>query len=83
MNFCDYANILGAPNEGLHSLRLFDIAIVDVVMTVGVGLLISHFFKTDKLCTQASLFISSILLHRLFCVHTTVDKFLFGFTNSS
>ena len=30
MKLCEYKNILGLPNTGLHSFRVFDFAIVDV-----------------------------------------------------
>ena len=31
---CDYKNILGEPNKGLHKYRIFNIAIVDVLLTI-------------------------------------------------
>ena len=31
--FCKYSGILGKPREGIHSFRIFDIAIVDVILT--------------------------------------------------
>lgn len=30
MSLCEYKDIFGIPNEGVHSYRLFNIAIVDV-----------------------------------------------------
>ena len=77
MSFCKYANILGAPNQGIHKYRFMGLAIVDVIMTIGLGLLIAHYFKKDKLKTILTLFILGIVLHRLFCVRTTIDKALF------
>ena len=32
--FCQYKDILGKVGEGPHSLRIFDIAIVDVILTI-------------------------------------------------
>jgi hypothetical protein len=71
---CKYKNIFGEENKGIHSYRLFNVAIVDVIGTIIIALLISrkHFLKILIL-----LFILGIILHRLFCVRTTIDKLLF------
>jgi len=77
MNLCKYKNALGVPNEGIHSYRLFGVAIVDVVMTLIGAYLISYFFKYNLLYTTIGLFVLGIILHRVFCVRTTVNKILF------
>ena len=74
---CKYKDILGKPNTGLHSLRILDIAIIDVLGVIIVGMLISNTFKIPLLYTIISYFILGIILHRLFCVRTTVDRLLF------
>jgi len=78
MNLCKYKNILGKPDQGIHSYRLFGVAIVDVIMTIVAAFLISYFFKFSFLYTLVFLFILGIILHRLFCVKTNVDKLIFG-----
>ena len=77
---CAYSNMFGKVGEGVHSYRLFNIAIVDVFFTV-IGAYIFHvFYPSYSFFTiLAILFLSGIVLHRLFCVRTTVDKFLFPF----
>jgi len=30
--FCKYKNILGEPNKGVHSYKILNIAVVDVVL---------------------------------------------------
>ena len=76
-DLCKYKDILGKPNTGLHSLRILDIAIIDVLGVIIVGMLISNTFKIPLLYTIISYFIIGIILHRLFCVRTTVDRILF------
>jgi hypothetical protein len=34
---CEYSDIFGKPNQGIHSIRIFDIAIVDVLLTIIVA----------------------------------------------
>jgi hypothetical protein len=80
MNLCKYKNILGVLNKGIHSYRLFNIAVADVIMTILGAFLISFFFKLTLLpfiYVLIFLFILGIVLHRLFCVRTTIDKLIF------
>lgn len=77
MSLCKYKDMLGKPGVGAHSYRFLGIAIVDVILTLVAGVLISYLFNISLLYTTIVLFILGILLHRLFCVRTTVDKFLF------
>jgi hypothetical protein len=77
MNLCKYKNLLGIPNKGIHSYRFMGIAIADVIMTIIGAIIISFFLKVSFVFTCISLFILGIILHRLFCVRTTIDKLLF------
>jgi hypothetical protein len=78
MNLCKYKNAFGIVGKGIHSYRILDIAILDVLVTLFVAFLISYFFKISFLYTSIFLFILGIIVHRLFCVRTTVDKILFS-----
>jgi len=77
MSLCKYKNIFGKPGTGAHSLRIFNIAIVDVVLTVLVAFLISKIFHVHFGVSLIVLFILGIIAHRVFCVRTTIDKLLF------
>jgi uncharacterized membrane protein len=46
-------------------------------MTLVGAAAISFFFKTSFWKTSLVLFLLGIVLHRLFCVRTTLDKLLF------
>jgi hypothetical protein len=76
MDLCKYKNSLGIPNEGVHK-HYYGFAIFDTVGTIVIGLILSFLFKWNKVLTISILFILGIILHRLFCVRTTVDKLLF------
>jgi hypothetical protein len=80
MNFsvlCKYTSIFGLPNTGLHSYRIFNLAIVDVVLTIIGAYLISVVIHVNFPITLIICFIIGILAHQLFCVRTTIDKWLF------
>jgi len=65
------------PNTGPHQYRIFNIAIVDVVLTILLAYGISWYFNYPFLPTLGILFLLGIFVHRLFCVRTTVDKLIF------
>ena len=90
-SLCEYSTMFGVPNKGIHSYRVFNIAIVDVIATIVLAIFVSvmykwtngyenrTFMRIDKpfLVTLGLLFLTGIVSHRLFCVRTTVDKLLF------
>ena len=78
VSLCNYKDIFGAPKKGVHSVRIFDIALIDVALTLIIGFIISYIWKYNIYIVLAILFLSGIILHRLFCVRTTVDKLLFS-----
>lgn len=79
MNLCYYNNIFGIPKEGLHKYRLFNIAIVDVILTILVALIITYFFNLNFINILLILFIIGIILHKLFCVNTTINNLIFNY----
>ena len=76
--FLEYSNIFGKPNTGIHSYRIFNFAIVDIILTIIGAFLISYLFNVNFMTCLLILFILGILLHRIFCVNTTINKFIFG-----
>ena len=81
-DFCQYKNALGVPNQGVHSYRFMNVAIVDVLLTILAAYLISVFNKKYSFWfILLALFVTGIILHRLFCVRTTIDKVLFPNAN--
>lgn len=88
---CKYKNIFGEPGTGIHSYRVFDVAIIDVLSTLLGAYVISVIFKYTTVnqaadnsskgfqfvYVAAALFLLGIIMHRLFCVRTTIDKILF------
>lgn len=75
---CKYKDILGMPNEGLHQYRIFNISIVDVILTIIVAFFISYIFHINFILTLIILFLLGIIIHKIFCVKTTIDKLLFS-----
>lgn len=76
--FCKYKNVLGEPNVGLRKYRIFDIALFDTLVVILFGILISYVTGYKLWMVLVVLFISGIIVHRLFCVRTGVDRLLFS-----
>lgn len=77
IDLCKYKNIFGEPNTGVHSYRIFNIAIVDVVLTLLLSYVVARIFNISFLFSCVLMFSLGIFAHRAFCVRTTVDKALF------
>lgn len=76
---CEYKNFFGKVGEGIHSYRIFNIAIIDTLLTIIVGYVIYLMFpKLNLWFILFTLFLIGIFLHHLFCVKTTINKLLFG-----
>ena len=78
--FCKYKDILGKPKTGLHSYRVFNIAIIDVLLTVLLAKFVQYYIleKYDFWVILICTFILGVIMHRIFCVKTTFDKLFFG-----
>ena len=77
MDLCTYSKSLGEIGKGIHSYRIFNIAYIDVFATILGAYILSFALNTPFLYTLVFLFILGIILHRLFCVRTAIDKLLF------
>lgn len=78
MNLCKYKDLLGKPREGLRKYRIFDLAILDVSVVIIFCLIFSYIFKVSFILTLVITFVLGIIVHRLFCVRTGLDQFLFS-----
>ena len=79
MSLCKYKDIFGKVGEGGHSLRFFNFAVVDTVLTFVAAYIINYYLKTNLLVVFIVLIILSIIIHRIFCVETTLTKMFFSF----
>jgi hypothetical protein len=77
MDFCKYKDALGKPGTGFHSFRIGGIAVGDTLVVFLLCIIISFIFKYSLLITTIAIFLLGIIVHRFFCVRTTVDKLLF------
>ena len=78
-HFCKHKDIFGKPNEGVHKYKIMNIAIVDVLGTILIAKAIQYYIipEYDIWLILFCCFLLGIIMHRLFCVRTTIDKLLF------
>jgi hypothetical protein len=77
-NLCKYKTIFGEPRTGIHKYRIFDYAILDILITIFVIILLSYIFKLSLVYATIFITIVMIITHRLFCVRTKTDILLFS-----
>lgn len=71
---CTFKNALGKPGEGIHSLRIGNIAIVDTLLAVLLGLILAKILKISKFQGMLLAIALSIIFHKIFCVETTITN---------
>jgi F0F1-type ATP synthase assembly protein I len=74
----DVKKAAGEPKTGIHSYRVADLAIVDVVGTIGLGWLTDKIFHTGFVASTIGWFVAGESLHLAFGVETTIAKKLKG-----
>ena len=79
INCCRFKNIFGKPKKGIHRFRFMNLAMADVIFTFVLAYLLKYYIfnETHYGIILGFCFLSGIFLHRLFCVKTTIDRFLF------
>jgi len=77
MSLCKYKDLFGKPGEGIHSWRIFDFGVIDILTTIAGAYLISYLTGFSLLYVLPAVFLLGIYVHRLFCVRTKLDRILF------
>lgn len=78
MDFCPYSAFFGEPQKGIHSHRFLNFAVIDVIFTIIGAWGFSVILNKPFVYCLLILFVIGIFIHRLFCVRTTIDRYLFG-----
>jgi hypothetical protein len=73
---CIYKDSLGIPGQGFHT-HILGVAILDVIGSILIAELLAYVFNWNIYLTMIAVFLTGIVLHRIFCVRTTLDKILF------
>jgi len=73
----DLDNVIGVPNVGIHSYRIFNVAYMDVIVVLIGSILLAWLMNWSYMKTIVGMFILGIVVHRVLCVSSTVDKTLF------
>jgi|LakMenEpi03Aug12_release.lakeMendotaPanAssembly.Ray.scaffolds.fasta_scaffold392849_2 hypothetical protein len=81
---CPFKDIFGKPREGPHSYRIFDVAVVDTVLTILLAWIIQKVFfqNISFLKVLVWTFIIGEVFHWYFCVDTKIIQMLKSFLSS-
>lgn len=72
MGFC------GAPRTGIHSYRIFDFAVVDIVLSLLLAALITYGTKLSFWFSIPLVFATGIIVHRALGIETKLNSIIFG-----
>lgn len=75
---CQYQDLFGKPNQGIHSIRIGNFAIIDIIVTIGLAWFLAEKFNWNLKIVLVVVFVIGIFAHRIFCVRTQLDKIIFN-----
>lgn len=73
---CQYRDMFGRPGEGVHSVRIFGLAAVDVALTLVAAYGLSRLLNASLWKVVVALFVLGIVAHAVFCVDTALNRAL-------
>jgi hypothetical protein len=76
IDLCKYKNMAGEPGSKAYA-RIFTIRFMDLISVIIGSYLVSYMLGTSFWKTLVIIFVFGIIVHRMFCVRTAVDKLLF------
>lgn len=71
-----FKDIFGKPNEGLHSYRFLNAALVDYLLTFVIIIAITLFFGIPLVASTIIAFVAAVVIHYLFGVETNTVRWL-------
>ena len=77
LDLCKYKDLFGIPGQGIHAFKIFGISIWDTLIVLPFAIFFAWVANWSYSYTIVGFYILGIIVHRLFCVRTTVDKLLF------
>lgn len=78
MGLCKHRDIAGKPEEGVHAIRFMGMAAFDIVGSLILATVIALATGWNLAVCVFVVFVLGVIVHRLFCVNTAVNKFIFG-----
>lgn len=76
---CKFKDILGKPFLGFHKIHFGNVALFDLLLTLGIAIGLSYIPKSPPLTIWLIiLFLIAMFLHILFCVNTSVNNWMYG-----
>ena len=74
---CKHADLFGKSGQGAHKIHFGGVALVDFILTVLLAIILSYIPSSPPLTIWlVILLLLSMLLHKGFCVKTSVEKWL-------
>ena len=78
IDVCPLRNAFGISGKGIHSYRIYDVAVLDFAVTLVGAVILAFVFSWPIGWTFLGLFLLGIFVHRIFYARTTIDKLLFS-----
>lgn len=70
--------VCGKPRDGIHAYRLFDFAIVDVILTFLIALIFSKVSGVSMWVSVPFTFTAGIVVHKALGINTKLNSIIFN-----
>ena len=74
--FCKSKDIFGKPGTGFHKLHVGGVAIGDFLLTLVLAWITSYVSEIPLTITVIGWLVIAVVFHKIFCVETSVTKYL-------
>ena len=74
--FSKFKDFFGKPGEGVHQYKFMGVAIVDLLLSIVLAIIVSHFTTMPHVLSIITVLLLGLVLHVLFGVPTQAVKWL-------
>lgn len=72
MSLCKYRELFGKERHGVHSLRIGDVAVIDVLLSLILAWILSKTLNINYSYSAAIVFWVASIFHWLFCLRKSI-----------
>lgn len=78
MYLCKYRDVFGTPGAGLHSVRIFGLAAVDVLATLVAAFVTARVLRVRFAVALVFILSLGVVAHAALCVDTSLNLLLYS-----
>lgn len=78
MGLCEYSDVFGAPDTGVHAYKVGNVAVVDTILSGAAAFAYSRAARIPLALAVAIVLAIAMVAHLAFCVPTGLNRMVLG-----